>query len=108
MRVWQQNIEAKGIEIVATSDELPERPARRTEHVEFVDRESVFGACAPEIGEFSGEFVHNVRWNWLINTRMHINVARIEAHLPGIRRCNNDFPADELTPVHVIAECGGE
>ena len=43
--------------------------------------------------------------DWLVDARTNLDVAGIEANLPGIRGGNHNIPADEFAPVHVISEC---
>src|SRR5579872_5737591 len=93
---------------MAGCDELAKSPPGRAEGVELIHGEAVFGVGALEIREFHQKLIHNFGIDRLIDPRDDLNIARIEANLPFVRRRDHDLSTYEFAPVHVIAESRGE
>src|SRR5207245_1301337 len=88
--------------------ELAERPPRGSEGIKFLQRKAALSVGASEIRKFPGEFVNDFRIHWLVHTWPYFEVAGVNPNLPGIGWRNDNVPADELTPVHVVPKRGRE
>src|ERR1700757_223116 len=92
------------VQIMTGSDELAERSASRCEGVEFVAAQAALVRCATEIDELSRELIDNVWIHRLIDAGAHLDIAGVEADLPGVGRRDDDVATDQFAPMHVVAK----
>src|SRR5262245_56902330 len=89
---------------MAGCDELAERPACRWKCVELLQSQAVNFKRLAEIHKLLLQFVNDYGIDRLPNSRLHLNVAGVKAHLPGVGRRDDDVATDKLAPMHVVAE----
>src|SRR5256885_3387837 len=54
------------------------------------------------------QLLDHIRVDRVVDPGTHLDVARIETPLPCIRRRDHSVRADQLAPVHVVAESRGQ
>src|SRR5208282_2464792 len=87
---------------------LTQRPAGRAKCIEFSDGHAGLGVGAVKIRKLPREFGDNFRIDRIVDTFTYSNVAGVKPDLPRIRRGDHHVAADELAPVHVVAERRGK
>lgn len=88
------------------ADELAKTPPGRREGIEFLERESTVGIRAPEVRKLSRKLLCQawVKVNRFFDAGTDLDMARIQANLPGMRRRNDNLAANELAPVQYDCE----
>src|ERR1700733_11226741 len=99
-----QNIADDAIQLMTGRNELAKRAPGWAERIKFLDRQAPLSAGTPEVVEFSSEFALDLLPHRFINPRANHDVARVESHLPRVRRGNDQISSNELAPVHVVAK----
>src|ERR1039458_8430357 len=97
-----------GRQVSAGGQKLAQGTPRGPEGVEIVNRDAVLGVGAREIGEFGGQLSNDLRIDWIVDARHGFDVTGVVADLPGVWRGYDDVTANELAPVHVVAERRGK
>src|ERR1035441_1226353 len=95
VRVWNHIVADHGVQLGAGRQELAQRSGRGPERIEIVDRDAVFGVSPAEIGELIRQCPDNLRVHRMVHSWNGLDIARVIAKLPGIRRGNHHVSADE-------------
>src|SRR5260370_13440094 len=84
--VGEHHVTHQGVEIGAGRNELPKRPSGRSKRVELPDCETLLRIRPPEVGEILEELATSLEVDWIVDPRLHLDIAGVEALLPRVGR----------------------
>src|SRR3954468_15393147 len=106
--IGEEHVAHQRVEVRRGGEELAQRAAGGAEGVEVGHGQAVGVVRPAELGDEPVEAVDDGRGDGLVDARDGVDAARVEPLLPAEGRRDDDVPADELAPVHVVAEGGGQ
>src|SRR4029077_21023219 len=107
-RVWKHDVAHQAVKVRTRGYELAQRAHGRRERIELLNCQAVLRVGRTEVREMSKKLLHKFWINRVVDPRSHLDVTRVEALLPRGRWRDDCIRADELAPLHVVAEGRGQ
>src|SRR6266852_6233652 len=104
VRIWQENVPDKTFKLTGGRQELPQRATGGAESQEFFGGQPVVVVRAAKVRQLGVQLRDDIGVDRLVYARHRFDPTLVQPDLPAERRRDYDVSADQLAPVHMIAE----
>src|SRR5713226_4854987 len=104
VRIWQENVPDKTFKLTGGRQELPQRATGGAESQEFFGGQPVIVVRAAKVRQLGVQLRDDIGVDRLVYARHRFDPTLVQPDLPAERRRDYDVSADQLAPVHMIAE----